>query len=171
MEDFRQDLPAKELLDRYSASVYRIAYAAVRNKEDAEDITQEVFLKYIKYINANKLFNDEEHRKAWILRVAVNCTKDFVKSAHYRRRADAELSDIAADIDSGASYEIEEKSEVYYAVQSLPEKYRIPIHLFYYEDMSTAQIAAATGQRESTVRSIMTRARKMLKEILQEEFT
>lgn len=163
MEGFQQELPAKELLEMYSGTVYRIAYARTRNRQDAEDITQNVFLKYI---SANKQFDSEEHRKAWLLRVAVNCTNDFVKSAHYRHRADHdELPENSVE----QSYELEEKSEVWYAVQALPEKYRIPIHLFYYEDMSTAQIAAITNERESTVRSQLTRARKMLKEILKEE--
>ena len=163
MSKFRQDLPAKELLDMYSAMVYRIAYSRTQNKTDAEDITQNVFLKYI---SADKKWKDEEHRKAWLLRVAVNCTNDFVTSAHYRHTADTELPDDGME----GSYEIEEKSEVYYAVQSLPEKYRIPIHLFYYEDMSIAEIAKITGEKQSTVRSQLTRARDMLKKILKEEF-
>ena len=88
MSEFRQDLSAKELLDMYSAMVYRIAYSRTQNKTDAEDITQNVFLKYI---SADKKWKDEEHRKAWLLRVAVNCTNDFVTSAHYRHTADTEL--------------------------------------------------------------------------------
>lgn len=162
MEEFQQELPAKTLLDMYSGTVYRIAYARTRNKQDAEDITQNVFLKYI---GANKRFDSEEHRKAWLLRVAVNCTNDFVTSAHYRHKA--ELDEVPEEGEE-PSYELEEKSEVWYAVQSLPEKYRIPIHLFYYEDMSIAQIAVITNERESTVRSQLTRARGMLKEMLKE---
>ena len=163
MSEFRHDLSAKELLDMYSAMVYRIAYSRTQNKTDAEDITQNVFLKYI---SADKKWKDEEHRKAWLLRVAVNCTNDFVTSAHYRHTADTELPGDGTE----GSYEIEEKSEVYYAVQSLPEKYRIPIHLFYYEDMSIAEIAKITGEKQSTVRSQLSRARDMLKKILKEEF-
>ena len=163
MSEFRQDLSAKELLDMYSAMVYRIAYSRTQNKTDVEDITQNVFLKYI---SADKKWKDEEHRKAWLLRVAVNCTNDFVTSAHYRHTADTELPSDGTE----GSYEIEEKSEVYYAVQSLPEKYRIPIHLFYYEDMSIAEIAKITGEKQSTVRSQLSRARDMLKKILKEEF-
>ena len=162
MEEFQQELPAQKLLEMYSDTVFRIAYARTQNQTDAEDITQNVFLKYI---GANKKFNSEEHRKAWLLRVAVNCANDFVKSAHYRHRADIEqLPEGACE----TSYELEEKSEVYYAVQSLPEKYRIPIHLFYYEDMSIAQIAAVMTEKESTVRSQLSRARDMLKKILKE---
>lgn len=165
MPEFRQDLPAKELLEMYSDTVYRIAYSRTQNRSDAEDITQDVFLKYI---SSDKKWRDEEHRKAWLIRVAVNCSKDFMKSAHKRYTADiGELPEKAAD----ESYEIEEKSEIYYAVKSLPEKYRIPIHLFYYEDMPIAAIAKVTGTKESTVRSQLSRARDMLKKILKEEYT
>lgn len=167
MEKFQQELPAKLLLEMYSDTVFRIAYARTQNREDAEDITQNVFLKYI---GANKKFSSEEHRKAWILRVAVNCANDFVKSAHYRHRADIENIEALPEQGAEPSYELEEKSEVYYAVQSLPEKYRVPIHLFYYEDMSIAQIAGVTKQKEATVRSQLTRARDMLREILRDDF-
>lgn len=163
MKEFKQELSAKELLEMYSSTIYRIAYSHTHNKADAEDITQNVFLKYI---SADKKWRDEEHRKAWLIRVAVNCTHDFVTSAHYRYRSDAEE---LPDNGSEDSYEIEEKSDVYYAVQSLPEKYRIPIHLFYYEEMSIAEIAAATSTKESTVKSQLSRARDMLRKILKEE--
>ena len=163
MKEFRQELSTKELLEMYSSTVYRIAYSHTHNKADAEDITQNVFLKYI---SADKKWRSEEHRKAWLIRVAVNCTHDFVTSAHYRYRADAEE---LPDNGNEDSYEIEEKSSVYYAVQSLSEKYRIPIYLFYYEDMSIAEIAKVTCTKESTVKSQLSRARDMLRKILKEE--
>lgn len=158
MDEFQRDIPAKRLLEMYSGMIYRIAFSRTQNKADAEDITQNVFLKYI---NADKSFNDEEHRKAWLLRVAVNCTNDFVKSAHYQNRTPLEEA-------PDKEIQIEEKSEVYYAVQSLPEKYRLAVHLFYYEDMSIAEISKLTKTKESTVKSQLSRARDMLREILKE---
>ncbi len=158
MGEFQSDISAKRLLELYSDMIYRIAFARTQNKADAEDITQNVFLKYI---DSNKRFNDEEHRKAWLLRVAVNCTNDFVKSAHYRNRAPIE------DVPD-AEVHIEENSEIYYAVQSLPEKYRLAVHLFYYEDMSVAEISALTKIKETTVKSQLSRARDMLRKILKE---
>ena len=158
MDEFQRDIPAKQLLEMYSGMIYRIAFSRTQNKADAEDITQDVFLKYIK---ADKKFKDEEHRKAWLLRVAINHTNDFVKSAHYRSRASLEeIPD--------SEIHIEEKSEVYYAVQSLPEKYRLVVHLFYYEDMSVAEISKITKTKETTVKSQLSRARDMLREILKE---
>lgn len=158
MDEFQRDIPAKRLLEMYSGMIYRIAYSRTQNKADAEDITQDVFLKYVK---ADKKFNDEEHRKAWLLRVAINRTNDFVKSADYRSRAPLEEV-------PDAEVHIEEKSEVYYAVQSLPEKYRLAVHLFYYEDMSVKEISRLTKTKESTVKSQLSRARDMLREILKE---
>ncbi len=158
MEEFQRDIPAKRLLEMYSGMIYRIAFSRVQNKADAEDITQDVFLKYIK---ADKKFKDEEHRKAWLLRVAINRTNDFVKSAYYRSRVPFEEVPDAA-------VHIEEKSEVYYAVQSLPEKYRLAVHLFYYENISVAEISRLTKTKESTVKSQLSRARDMLREILKE---
>lgn len=159
MGEFKQDIPAEKLLEMYSGMIYRLAYLRTRNQTDAEDITQDVFLKYI---SANKKFNDEEHRKAWLLRVTMNCTNSLVTSAYYRHRTS--LEEIPEEI-----IEIEEKSELYYAVQSLPEKYRITIHLFYYEDLSIAEISAVTKTKESTVKSHLLRAREMLRNILKEE--
>lgn len=163
MGEFKQDLSAREILDMYSAMIYRIAYSRTQNKTDAEDITQNVFLKYI---STDKKWCNEEHRKAWLIRVAVNCTNDFVNSAYNRHKADLEgVSEESIEF----SCEMEEKSEVYYAVQKLPDKYRIPIHLFYYEDMSIAEIAKVTKDKEVTIRSQLNRARNMLKKILKEE--
>ena len=160
-----EDISAKELLDMYSPMIYRIAYSAVRNKADAEDITQNVFLKYI---TAGKSFNSEEHRKAWLLRVVVNCTKDYVKSAYYRRRTDLEkLPETAVPDQCLKSEDTEELSR---ALQQLPEKYRVPIHLFYYEDMSIIQISGVLNIKESAVKTRLFRARKRLKTILGDEW-
>lgn len=158
-----EDISARELLDMYSPMIYRIAYSAVQNKADAEDITQNVFLKYI---TANKSFNGEEHRKAWLIRVAVNCTKDYVKSSYYKRRTDMES---LPEADGANPYiQSENKEELRLALRQLPEKYRVPIHLFYYEDMTTSEISAVTGIKESTVKSQLSRGREMLRNILKE---
>lgn len=158
------DISAGELLQIYSPMIYRIAYSAVQNRADAEDITQNVFLKYI---TANKSFNDEEHRKAWLIRVAVNCSKDLVKSAYYKRRSCPESLPDTGQTDV---YFKEEKSEnLKKALQQLPEKYRVPIHLFYYEEMSVSQISRVTGIKEPTIKSQLSRGREMLKNILKEE--
>lgn len=161
------EISARELVDIYSPMIYRIAYSAVQNKTDAEDITQNVFLKYI---TADKSFNSEEHRKAWLLRVAINCTRDYVKSAyykHYKRSTDMEgLTESAGITDQ--YLKAEDAEALCEALRQLPEKYRIPIHLFYYEDMTVAEISAVTKTKESTVKSQLSRGRDMLRNILKE---
>lgn len=159
MEKFEQNISAEKLLAMYSNMIFRLAFSRTGNRHDAEDITQEVFLKYIK---SGKKFNDEEHRKAWLLKVAANTGKSLVTSSWAKRRADIEEAE-----DIGQC--MEEKSEVYYAVKTLPEKYRTVVHLFYYEDLSVEQIAEITKTKASTVKSQLHRARALLKEILKEE--
>lgn len=158
-EKFVQDISIEELLKRYSSMVFRLAFSKTRNKSDAEDITQEVFLKYMKY---KKNFNDEEHRKAWLIKVTLNTSKTLLMSAWFRRTTAMEEAD---DIVT----ELNEKSEVYYAVLKLPAKYRQIVHLFYYEDMSVESISKITGIKLSTIKSQLHRARLMMKELLKEE--
>ncbi len=160
MNDFRQDIPVKELFSMYSDMIYRIAYARTINRYDAEDIMENTFLKYIK---CKKKFRDEEHRKAWLIKVTVNSCNSFFTSGWSRHRADL---DDAKDVSCSPEFE---KSEVYYAVEQLPEKYRVVIHLFYYEDMSIENITKILGTKESTVKSQLHRAREKLKDILKEE--
>ena len=152
------NITAEELLEKYSDMVYRIAYARTQNAHDAQDITQEVFLRYIK---AGRKFTDEEHRKAWLLRVAANTGNTFIKAAWFRHRAEfdeaAEITEI-----------MPEKSEVYYAVKELPEKYRVIVHLFYFEELPIKNICTILGISETAAKSRLHRAREMLKEKLKE---
>lgn len=156
-----------EVMRHYTPTVYRIAFARLGNAADCEDVTQDVFVRYYR---ADLTYESEEHRKAWLIHCAINCTINFATSAHMRHRGNIEDIENFAENEmlSENVTEIEfQKSELHRtvlkAVMSLPEKYRIPVHLFYFEDMPTAQIAEITGTRESTVRSQLARARKMLK--------
>lgn len=157
----------EQVMGFYMPMVYRIAFSRLGNAHDAEDITQDVFLKYFR---ADLAYNDEEHRKAWLIRCTINCTKTLVTSAWFRHRASddglenmTEGEDIIGDACLDA---IEQKNAVMQAVMKLPDKYRTVIHLFYFEDMSVSQISAATGIREATVKSQLSRARDMLKPLL-----
>ena len=160
----------EEVMKFYMPMVYRIAFSRLGSTHEAEDITQEVFLKYFR---ADISYNDEEHRKAWLIRCAINCTKTLVTSAWYRHRASDEgLDNMEEQGDipgsDGDIDKIEQKNAVMSAVMKLPEKYRTVIHLFYFKDMSVAQISKATGIREATVKSQLSRARDMLKPMLKE---
>lgn len=146
-------------IDRFSTDVYRMAYARTGNKSDAEDITQDTFIKYMK---ETKPFVDENHVKAWLLRVAINSSKNLVTSAWHRKNTSMDAADLM-------STQMEERSEVYDAVLKLPEKYRVVIHLYYFQGYSVEEIAAMLDAKESTVKSWMRRARLKLKELLKED--
>lgn len=150
---------AQRLVEAHSQAVYRLAYARTGSRADAEDITQETFLRLVA---AAPVFRDEGHCRAWLLRVALNCAADLHRSAWRRRRVPLEE---AAEL---AAPEAEAGDSVLEAVLALPEAYRAPIHLFYYEEMSVAEIAQVLGKREGTVRTRLSRARAMLRAILTE---
>lgn len=159
-----------EVMRHYTPTVYRIAFTRLKNPTDCEDVTQDVFVRYFR---ANLTYESEEHRKAWLIHCAVNCVNTYATSAWSRHRGEAEdLENLAESeaLSGNTTEDAAEKNElrrtVLEAVMKLPEKYRIPVHLFYFEDMPTAQIAQVTGTRESTVRSQLTRARKMLENLL-----
>lgn len=146
------------LLSSYANMLYRVAFSRTQNKSDAEDIVQEVFLRYIR---SNPHFYSEEHRKAWLLKVAINCSKSLLTSSWFQK---------TEPLDEELPAENKEFSEVFPAVQSLPVKYRTVIHLFYFEDLSVKQIADILNIGESSVKTQLHRARAMLRERLQGEY-
>ena len=149
------DVFKHEMTEKYFNTVYRLALNQMKDKEMAEDVTQDVF---IKYINLDKDFESEEHVKAWLIRVTINMCKNVFNAAWFKKSAPLE-EDIAYE-------EKEDMSHVYEAVQELPKKYKAVIHLFYYEDMSIASIASCLGEKESTIKSQLHRAREILKKTL-----
>lgn len=142
---------------RYADTVYRLAYARTGSREDAEDVFQEVFLRYVR---KKPTFQDEEHRKAWLIRVTVNCAKSL-RGSFWNRRTEGLNENLV--FDSVKDYDL------YYELMRLKPQEREVIHLFYYEDMTSKQIAQALGISESAVRTRLTRARKALKEFMKEE--
>lgn len=146
-----------ELLKRYASMVYRLAFARTKNRYDADDILQEVFLRYIR---SEPDCRDEDHRKAWLIRTTINCSKTLLTSAWFRKTAPLEDELLS---------EMQEHSEVYYAVLELPVKYRTVIHLFYYEEYTVAEIAELLRCKEATVKSQLHRARNLLRDKLKGE--
>ena len=147
----------EEVVRRYSNMVYRLAFARTGNTSDAEDLFQEVFLRYLTRAPA---FTSEEHRKAWLLRVTVNCANGL--HAALRRRRTEPLS-------QALSVPAPEGEELWEELRRLPEKDRTILHLYYYEDMTTEEIARLLERNPSTVRSQLLRARGKLKKLLTEE--
>lgn len=151
------------VMRKYADMVYRLAYSRVGNTHDADDVLQDVFLRYIK---ADKTFNDEEHRKAFLIKVTLNCSKSFVTSA-WKRHTDFSEPDENIGSEDSRLRKLEERSDVLEAVMKLGDKYRTAIYLFYYEDMSVSEIAKITSSSESAVKVRLNRARAMLKEMLE----
>ena len=156
-----------EVMRHYLPMVYRIAFTRLGNAADAEDAAQDVFVRYFK---ADKTFESEEHRRAFLIRCAVNRANSYAKSAHSKHTAHTDalenLPDDAlqtGDTTADNALKVELHREVLEAVMRLAPEYRTAIYLFYFEDMTVAQIAAATRSRENTVKSRLSRAREKLK--------
>jgi len=146
-----------ETIKKNSDMVYRLAFSQTKNKADADDVYQEVFLRFIK---KKPSFNDDNHEKAWFIRVTLNCSKTNLKSFWNTKtaRLDDELEDISV-----------EKEDLSFALKRLSKKHNAVLYLFYFEDMSVAEIAKAFDLSEDNVRMLLTRARRKLKEILEKE--
>ncbi|MCI8970190.1 MAG: sigma-70 family RNA polymerase sigma factor [Oscillibacter sp.] len=144
-------------VEQYGHMVYRLAYAQLRSRHDADDVFQEVFLRYHR---AAPPFESEEHRKAWFLRVTANCSNSLAASPWRKRRVT--LEDVYA-------YDQPEESGLDAALAQLPSKYRAVIHLYYYEGYNTEETARILRRRPSTVRAQLTRARQALARLLKED--
>ncbi len=141
----------------YRGTVFRLAYSIVRNREDADDITQDAFVRlYVSDIS----FGSEENTKAWLIRVTINLAKDMLKSGWHRHRA--ELTD---DIpcENAGEYQLLD------SVKRLKTDYGIIIYLFYYEGYSVKEIARLRRTTSAAVRTKLTRARAQLREMLSKE--
>lgn len=146
---------AKNMVDRYADMVLRIAYQNLKNKADAEDITQEVF---VRLVQANA-FENEEHIKAWLVRVAINLCKDFRKTAWFRKRTSLTTDWLPFS---------EEQQGLLEELWQLPSKDRNIIYLYYYEGYSVPEIARILHKNENTLSSQLSRAKSKLKYLLME---
>lgn len=146
-------------VDRYSDMVYRAAYHALCDRDYAQDITQEVFLKLMQTLPE---FESDEHEKAWLLRVTLNMCKSYNRKV-YSHPTDELSENLTVRERFGAGPVME-------AVMELPEKYRTVVYLHYYEGYKISEISDIIGKNQNTVASLLMRARKQLKAILEEEF-
>lgn len=144
----------------YGDTVYRVAYHALGNPSDAEDVMQTVLLRLYEY---KKDFESEEHMKHWLLRVAVNESRKALRS--FWRRTSVPLEEWRET----AAPEDPEKAEVLEAVMALEPKYRLAVYLYYYEGLSVAEAAAVLRANVSTVQTWLLRARARLRKELTEE--
>ena len=143
------------IVDKYSTMVYKLAFARTRSKENADDIFQEVFLRYIR---KKPKFENENHEKAWFIRVTINCSKTLFN--FITRENHEELTENISNSE-------EPEAIMEELLEKLSPDYRTVIHLFYYEGYSTLEISKILSKKESTVRMQLTRARRNLKDIME----
>lgn len=140
--------------EKYSDMVYRLAFARMKNSYDAEDILQEVFMRLMR---SGKQPNDEEHLKALLIRITINCSKSGLAAAW--RKNTAELADTVSVR--------ENRNETLDAVLRLPLKYRTVIHLHYYCGYSVEELSKILSCSPSAVKTRLFRARERLKKDLE----
>ena len=145
---------AATAFEKHSDMVYRLAFARVKNRNDADDILQDVFLRYLR---RGKKAESEEHERALLIRMPSSCTKSLHSGA-WRRNT--------TELDENLPSEEMPTGEILDAVLRLPLKYRTVIHLHYYCGYSAEEIAVLLKSRASTVRSQLSRARDKLKQDL-----
>lgn len=155
-------------VDKYLKMVYRISYHYFGNREDAEDVSQDVF---VKLLSSDIEASDDEKIKSWLIRVTTNTCHNHFRSPFRRKRVDLDDSDYENIVGiSSSEQEIIRRKTVFDAVMSLPEHYRIIVYLFYYEEYSTHQISKILVIKETTIQTRLSRAREKLKHILADSF-
>lgn len=150
-----------EIIQEYSAMVYRLAYARMGNRADAEDVYQDVFFRLFR---TQPEFENCRHIKAWLIRTTIHTSVNLLRSA-WRRY----FSPMPENYDVPAPQIDNQRFEALAsALKRLPEKQRVAIHLYYYEELSTDEIAEILGEKGSTIRSHLKRGREKLKSLLTE---
>lgn len=152
-----------EIFKLFKNDVFRLAFSYTKNLADTEDITQEVF---VKLYNNFYLFKNEEHLKKWLMRVTINQCKTLFLSAWKRKILPI------TDQEENTFYETLEieNNEILDAILKLPKKYRLVIHLYYYENYKISEITGILNIKETTIQTQLSRARSLLKDLLKEEW-
>lgn len=152
-------LPVEMLVKRYHQNLFAVAFNVCKNREDAEEVVQDAFIQYhLKRLD----FQSEEHIRAWLIRVTINKAKNAARTFWRRHRTSLEETMAALTFDD------QESEQLFEAVMALPQKYRIVVHLFYYEDYSVHEMAELLRLSESNVKTRLSRARAMLRDTLKE---
>ncbi len=157
--DLQNASSIENILDTYGNTILRLAYSYLHNMSDAEDILQDTL---IKYMQSAPVFLTESHKKAWLLHVAANLSKNKIDYNRIRETDELEETLVAE--------EREDLSFVWEAVKALPDKYREVIHLYYQEGYSAKEISKILSRNESSVRSDLKRGREALKTVLKEAY-
>lgn len=154
----QKEIYMKKILEEYADMVYRIALTRTGCVENAEDVFQDVFMKFSE---KNPKFENKEHEKAWFIRVTINLTKNISVSAWNKK---------VVRLDENIVFATEEENEVYGVVCKLPQNYRTVIYLLYYEGYKVHEISKLMNKPEGTIKTWLSRAREMLKQELEGGF-
>lgn len=154
----------EQIIDEYSKHLLRIAYFYTKNRHAAEDIVQDV---YIKFMQSN--YSRRGQLRAYLTKMTVNKSKDYLKSWAYKK-IQFETKWWMKATDHDHVIQQEERSNIGAAILKLPLKYREPIILYYYEEMSVLQVAAILQINENTVKTRLRRGREHLRPVLEGEW-
>ncbi len=157
--NFENDGRNEAAVREHGPSVYRLAFSQLRSRQDAEDVYQEVFLRYVEKAPA---FQSQEHEKAWLLRVTLNCCRDVFR-APWRKR------NVPLDEAQDLPFTTQAEWDLHRELMKLPKRDRAVLHLVYWEGLSTAEAASILNCKPAAFRQRLVRARAKLKKILDEE--
>ena len=138
----------------YADMVYRVACRYVKNSIDADDVFSEVFLAYFK---KERTFENEEHRKAWLIRVTINCAKDLLAQRNQLQQLHEET------LPDRTAHDADTYMDLHKAIEQLRPEYRETIKLYYLDDLSVKEIAQILNKNENTVKTQLSRARDALR--------
>ncbi|GFI22459.1 ECF RNA polymerase sigma factor SigR [Lachnospiraceae bacterium] len=151
----------QELATLYQSNLFAAAFNICKNAQDAEDVVQDTL---VQYYTIKKEFESEQHIRAWLIRVTINKAKNVTRTFWRRNKISIE------DYMETLVFETPQAENLFEIVMHLPEKYRIVIHLYYYEDYAVREIADILKLSESNVKIRLSRGRALLKEALKEEW-
>lgn len=156
------------LMDKYGNSILHLAYSYVGNREIAEDLTQEIFVKCYQKMDQ---YQKRSSLKSWLWRIAINHCKDYLKSWHYKHIV---ISDEQAKCTSSGEREVEheviqkyEDEQLVQAVLSLPDTYREVLYLYYFEELKIKEISNLINVNQNTIKTRLKKAKEILKDRLE----
>lgn len=158
----KSDEDLSRVIEAYADMVRRICFVHLKNKDDTEDVFQNVYLKYLVH---DKAFESDAHEKAWFARVTIHACTDHLRYLSRRKWVPLEVIKEEGTVLEDTSEEVLE------VVLGLPEKYRNVIYLYYYEEYSAVEIAKILGRKENTVYTWLMRAKELLREKLGGEWS
>lgn len=158
-----------EIMNKHGQEILRLVYSYVNNKEVAEDLTQDIFIKCFKALHT---YNRKSQVKTWLWRIAINHCKDFLKSWYNKNVIISEEEPTTNRTNKEMVEEVviqkEEDGQLITAIMTLPIKYREVIYLYYYEELLIKEIAVLTEVSGNTVKTRLRRAKELLKERLED---